>query len=101
MAVYSHSRLATYESCPLQYRLRYIDEVDIKRRETIESFLGRRVHEALQYLYDRRAEGALLTLTELVTHLHNSWDREWHDKVMFIRTDEGSTITGILRKQSL
>jgi putative RecB family exonuclease len=87
MAVYSHSRLAAYETCPMQYRLRYIDLVDVERRETVESFLGRRVHETLQYLYDRLAEGALLTEQELLTHLGDAWEREWHDQVQLVRAD--------------
>lgn len=87
MAVYSHSRLASYETCPMQYRLRYVDLVDVERRETVESFLGRRVHETLQYLYERLAEGALLTLEELLTHLGDAWEREWHDQVKVVRAD--------------
>jgi hypothetical protein len=35
MSVFSHSRLSSYETCPLQYRLRYVDELQIDRRETI------------------------------------------------------------------
>ena len=31
MPVYSYSRLGTYQNCPLQYRFRYIDEVDIPK----------------------------------------------------------------------
>lgn len=85
MAVYSHSRLSAYESCPLQYRLRYIDEIKLERRETIESFVGRRVHETLQYLYDQLAEWGLLTLQELLTHLDDCWEREWHAKVLVVR----------------
>jgi len=27
MPVYSHSKLATYETCPRQYKLRYIDRI--------------------------------------------------------------------------
>jgi putative RecB family exonuclease len=87
MAVYSHSRLASYETCPMQYRLRYVDLIDVERRETVESFLGRRVHETLQYLYDRLAEGALLTEQELLTHLGDAWEREWHDQVQLVRAD--------------
>ena len=87
MAVYSHSRLASYETCPMQYRLRYVDLIDVERRETVESFLGRRVHETLQYLYDRHSDGALLTEQELLTHLDDAWDREWHDQVQLVRAD--------------
>ncbi|HKA24588.1 MAG TPA: PD-(D/E)XK nuclease family protein [Candidatus Eisenbacteria bacterium] len=85
MSVYSHSRLTSYENCPLKYRLRYVDEVDIERRETVESFVGRRVHETLQYLHDRHTEGALLTLQEILTHLDNAWEREWHPRVLVVR----------------
>ena len=87
MSVFSHSRLSSYENCPLQYRLRYVDELEIDRRETIESFVGRRVHETLQYLHDRHAEGALLTRQELLTHLDDSWEREWHARVLVVRSD--------------
>jgi putative RecB family exonuclease len=72
----------------MQYRLRYIDQIDVERRETVESFLGRRVHEALQYLYDRLGEGALLTEQELLTHLEDAWEREWHDQVKLVRADQ-------------
>ncbi len=44
--VYSHSRLSTFEKCPLQFRYRYIDKI---KRDTrgIEAFLGIRVHYML------------------------------------------------------
>lgn len=87
MPVFSHSRLTSYETCPLKYRLRYVDEVAVPKRETIESFLGRRVHETLQYLHDRHCEGALLTLREILTHLDDSWEREWHARVQVVRAD--------------
>lgn len=28
MPVYSHSKLSTYETCPQQYKLRYIDRIE-------------------------------------------------------------------------
>ena len=37
MAVYSHSRLSTFETCPLQYKLRYVDKIK-KEEEGIEAF---------------------------------------------------------------
>ena len=50
MAVYSHSRISSFENCRLQYRYRYIDLV---RRdvESIEAFMGKIVHEVLEGLY--------------------------------------------------
>ena len=87
MAVFSHSRLASYETCPLQYRLRYVDKVDVERRETVEAFVGRRVHESLQYLHDRLMEGVLLSQEEVLAHLQNSWEREWHGGVLIVRAE--------------
>ncbi|MGH9866535.1 MAG: RecB family exonuclease [Candidatus Polarisedimenticolia bacterium] len=50
MAVYSHSRISSFENCRLQYRFRYVDNI---RRdvESIEAFMGKLVHEVLEGLY--------------------------------------------------
>jgi putative RecB family exonuclease len=88
MRVFSHSRLSSFESCPMQYRLRYIDEVDIERRETVESFLGRRVHETLQFFYERLASGMRLSEGDLLAHLSSSWQRNWHRNVKIVRADQ-------------
>jgi putative RecB family exonuclease len=59
--VYSHSRISSFENCPLQYRYRYIDRI---RRdvEGVEALVGKVVHEVLQLLYGdldtARAAGA-------------------------------------------
>ncbi len=87
MPVFSHSRLASYESCPLQYRLRYVDEVEVERRETVEAFLGHRVHRALQLLYERMLDGIVLTEAELIASLRAEWEREWHRGVLIVRTE--------------
>jgi putative RecB family exonuclease len=87
MSVFSHSRLSSYETCPLQYRLRYIDQIDVERRETVESFVGRRVHEALEHLHQQLLEGVVLSRQQLLTHLQTSWHREWHDQVLIVRPE--------------
>ncbi|WRQ72956.1 MAG: PD-(D/E)XK nuclease family protein [Methanosarcinales archaeon Met12] len=52
MTVYSHSRLSTYENCPLQYKHNHIDKIRLEPEITgIEAFMGIRVHEALEKLY--------------------------------------------------
>jgi len=59
--VYSHSRISSFENCPLQYRYRYIDRIKTDV-QGIEAFTGKLVHAVLEGLYgdlDRaRAAGA-------------------------------------------
>ena len=48
MPVYSHSRFQTYETCPQQYKLKYIDKIELSEgTEEIEAFLGSCVYETL------------------------------------------------------
>lgn len=54
MPGFSHSKLATYENCPHQYKLRYIDRIKpSEEEEGIEAFLGGTVHETLIKLYQK------------------------------------------------
>ena len=50
---FSYSSLETYKKCPAQFQFRYIDKV-IKKEEGVEAFMGKRVHEALEYLYNEK-----------------------------------------------
>ena len=85
MPVYSHSRLSTFENCPLKYKYGYIDGVKMKRR-TIEAFMGSRFHEVMEHLYGRLAfeKPDLEKLKEL---FGEKWEREWGDDVEVIRGD--------------
>jgi putative RecB family exonuclease len=87
MPIFSHSRLSSYETCPLQYRLRYVDQIDVERRETVEAFVGRRVHETLEHLHQQLIEGVELSRQELLTHLQNIWHREWHEQILIVRPE--------------
>jgi putative RecB family exonuclease len=92
MPTYSNSRLSAYENCPMQYRLKYIDQVEVPPRESVEAYLGKRVHEALEYLYMRIADGYKPTQAELVAHFRDAWDREWNDTIHVVRP--GETVAG-------
>ena len=48
MNIYSHSKLKCYEQCPQKFKLQYIDKIRIEFKESIELFLGKRVHETLK-----------------------------------------------------
>ena len=82
MPLYSHSRLSTYETCPLQYKLKYIDKIEVEEEGGIEAFLGSRVHDTLERLYKDLRYSKLLTLDELVTFYNAQWDKNWNNAVV-------------------
>ena len=86
MSVYSHSRLGTYETCPLQYKYRYIDHIK-KDREGIEAFLGKRVHETLEKLYKDLKVTKANSLGDLVTYYNDAWRKNWSEHIEIVKKD--------------
>ena len=84
--VYSHSRLSTYEKCPLQYRYRYLDRIK-RDTKSIEAFLGNRVHEVLETLYRDRMASRIPSLDELLALYHRRWDEDYSDRITIVRTE--------------
>lgn len=85
MTVYSHSRLSTFENCPLQYRLRYVDKIKPDEALTIEAFMGSRVHEALEKLYKELRLSKTNTLEELLSFYNESWQKNYSKDVRVVR----------------
>ena len=48
--VFSHSRLGCFEKCPRQFHYRYVERRPAPF-ESVEAFLGKRVHEILSTHY--------------------------------------------------
>ena len=88
MPLWSYSRLNTFESCALQYRFRYVDQIP-PPREGIEAFMGSRVHEALEWLYQQRQGGSVPGQGDVLTRYFRCWEQAWHAGVVVIR--EGMT----------
>ena len=86
MPTYSHSQLSTYETCPHQYKLAYIDKVEVET-EGIEAFMGSRVHDALEKVYQDLKVTRLNPLEEVLRFYHESWERNWNPMVRIIRKD--------------
>jgi len=86
MTVYSHSRLSTYEDCPLRYKLQYVDKID-RSTEGVEAYLGNRVHEALQRCYNLAGRGRVLSLEELLASYEAEWQKNWHDGIVVTRAE--------------
>ena len=85
MPIYSNSRLSCYETCPLQYKFAYIDGIK-REEEAIETFLGSRFHETMEYLY-KDLKCKVHTLKELTNYFDSQWDKEWSDEIAITKRD--------------
>ena len=70
---YSFSRVTTFEQCARRYRYRYLDGVQ-EGFDSVESFMGRQVHAAIEWLYGERDEGRRRRADETVAWYCASWD---------------------------
>lgn len=74
MTIYSHSRLSAFEQCPLKYRFKYIDKLKPDIQQSIEGFLGNKVHEVLEWIYNEVRKGNEVELDSVI----EKYSREWH-----------------------
>ena len=79
--VYSYSRLSALDKCELQYALRYCER-NHPRWESIESFVGQRVHEVAEAVQKNKCKP---TPAEIWALLSERWDTKWHEKVFDTR----------------
>jgi putative RecB family exonuclease len=84
--VYSISRVGTFDDCRLRYRFQYVDRLKAEK-ETIEAYMGSRVHEALQELYRFVRNGVVKPLEWLLDTYEDLWDRNLTDAVKVVRQD--------------
>jgi putative RecB family exonuclease len=87
MTVYSHSRLSCYEQCPQKFKLHYIDKVETEEEQTVEAFLGIRVHEALEKLYRDLQHQKENTLEDLLVFLRDEWNANWSNDIIIVKGD--------------
>jgi len=84
---YSNSKLSCFEGCPLRYSYKYIEKVEKPAEETVEQFLGKRVHESLERLYKDLKFQKLNTLPELLEFYNSEWRKSWNDSIILVRKD--------------
>jgi len=87
MAMFSVSKIGTFDTCPLQYRLAYIDRIKVEAEDTVEAFLGSRVHEALEKLYRDKRHEKLLSLDELLVHYNKLWEKNWNERIIIVKKE--------------
>lgn len=87
MPVYSHSRLSTFENCPLKFKFQYIDKLKTEIEESVESFLGSKVHEVLEKLYKDIRFKKMPSLKELLDLFNSEWKKNWNENIIIVRKE--------------
>ena len=83
--LYSHSRLSSFENCPKQFEFRYIQKIP-SESESIEAFVGKRVHEILERLYLFVGRGQIPGVEKVVDRYHKLWEETYDgERVRIVR----------------
>jgi putative RecB family exonuclease len=85
MTTYSHSRISTFENCPYQYKLHYIDKIEVETPTTIEPFMGDMVHQSLEDLYKRKKFKQRVSKETLIKFYRDLWDKEYSDDIRIVK----------------
>lgn len=87
MVIYSHSKLSTFEQCPLKYKLRYIDKIKPEIEKTIEAHLGTSVHDTLEWVYNSIKENSerSITLDEIINHYIDIWKKDLTQDILIVK----------------
>lgn len=75
-SVFSPSSLNCFENCPRQYAFRYIEKIKIET-EGVEAFVGKRVHEILERLYQFVGQKLLPSLPKVIARYHANFDAQF------------------------
>jgi putative RecB family exonuclease len=86
MSVFSHSRIDTFETCPKKYEFAYLLKAP-KGPDGIEAFMGSRVHEALEWLYEQVKICRMPDEEDTVAVFSSAWDAAWSDDVRITRAE--------------
>ena len=76
----SPSRLNCWLTCPLKFKIRYIDR--IRTPTTPALFLGKQVHAGLEAFYRHRQLGITLEPSDVAARMVNGWDQAVADEGM-------------------
>ena len=88
--LFSHSRISSFENCPKQFEFRYVQKIE-SESESIEAFVGKRVHEVLERLYQFADRGQLPGVEKVVDRYHKLWEEAYDaERVRIVR--EGATL---------
>lgn len=87
MATYSHSKLGTFQQCKYKYKLQYVDKIKVDIPDTVETFMGKLVHETLEKLYKDLKFHKLNTKKELTDFYETLWKERWTENILITKEE--------------
>lgn len=91
MTCYSHSRISTFENCPYQYKLKYIDRIKVDIQTTIEAFMGNIVHKALEKLYKDKKFAKEISKEIILNFYNTTWNKTYSKNILIAKANQGMT----------
>ncbi len=82
---YSHSRLSTFEQCPLKFKYRYIDKIYPDIEKSIEAHLGSCVHDTLEWLYIEVQNKNIPTIDNLIVKYSEAWQKTFKPNFIIVK----------------
>ncbi|MCK6508444.1 PD-(D/E)XK nuclease family protein [Myxococcota bacterium] len=86
--VYSVSQLKLYELCPKRYQFQHIDRIKTETQH-IESYVGCRVHDALEHLHKLLDAGQLPSISDLLGYYWRQWELLWSNQIEMSQSPNG------------
>jgi putative RecB family exonuclease len=85
--IYSHSRLSSFEDCPLKFQYRYVLKIPAET-ESVEAFVGKRVHDVLERLYLATGRGHVPSLPQVIARYCQLFDDAYDaTRVSIVRSE--------------
>lgn len=87
MVIYSHSKLCTFEQCPIKYKFKYIDKIKPLIEKTIESHLGSSVHDTLEWIYNSVKDNPEDTpnLDNIINYYIKAWQKDLSKNILIVK----------------
>ena len=87
MAVYSHSKISSFEQCPKKYKFEYIDKIEPEIETTIEAFMGDLVHRTLEKLHKDNLFQKSNSKEDLLKFYNDLWEKEFSKDIKIVKKD--------------
>ena len=79
---FSYSQINTFLNCPQKYKLLYVNKIKLKS-EGIEAFIGKIVHEVLEWIYKNKV--SYLLWDNIQEKYFKICNKKWHNYIFYFK----------------